>query len=187
MVIIVPDKEEVSSKRVAVINTCLEQFVGKGLYGTTSRDLSKALNLQSAGMYSYFENKDDAIVACAEQAAIKLEQQLFAEVFKCLEKDNIDFSSVKELAKQLSPMMRFFTQVCSTDKYEKQMRPILKGLGKRYESHVKDAVKATSLDEDKVRPLVYIGLTAIANYMVYQEESYIDPILKMIENELGKK
>jgi len=104
-----------------------------------------------------------------------------------LKKDDIDLSPVKELAKQLSPMMRFFTQVCSTDKYEEQMRPILKGLGKRYESHVGDAVKATSLDEEKVRPLVYTGLTAIANYMVYQEEAYIDPFLKLIESELKEK
>lgn len=79
-----PEKNEYNSKRNAVINVCLEQFVDKGLYGTTSRDLSKALNLQSAGMYSYFENKDDAIVACAEQAAIRLEQQLFGVAFECL-------------------------------------------------------------------------------------------------------
>ncbi len=181
-----PDKEDLSLKRVTVINACLDQFVGKGLYGTTSRDLSKALNLQSAGMYSYFENKDDAIVACAEQAAIKLEQQLFDEAFKCMKNGKFDFSSVKELAKQLSPMMRFFTQVSSTDKYEEKMRPILKKLGKRYESHVDTVAEATTLDAETVRPLVYIGITAIANYMVYQEESYIDPILDMIENELGK-
>lgn len=179
-----PDKNEYNSKRNTIINACLEQFVDKGLYGTTSRDLSKALNLQSAGMYSYFENKDDAIVACAEQAAIKLEQQLFSVAFECLKSGKMNLSPVKELAKKLSPMMRFFTQVCSTDKYEKQMRPILSKLSHRYESYVDGVAQMAAISVEKARPLVYIGVTAIVNYMVYQEDAYIDPLLTMIEKEL---
>lgn len=182
-----PKKNEYNSKRNAVINVCLEQFVDKGLYGTTSRDLSKALNLQSAGMYSYFENKDDAIVACAEQAAIRLEQQLFGVAFECLRSEKRDLSPVKILAKELSPMMRFFTQVCSTDKYEEQMRPILKKLSHRYESYVDGVAKITSLPVEKARPLVFIGVTAIANYMVYQEDAYIDPLLNIVAKELQGK
>lgn len=77
---------------------CLEQFVDKGLYRTTSRDISKALNLQSAGMYLCFENKDDAIVACTEQASIKLEQQLFSVAFECLRSSEKKLAPVKALA-----------------------------------------------------------------------------------------
>lgn len=178
------EKNELNTKRNSVINVCLEQFVDKGLYGTTSRDLSKALNLQSAGMYSYFENKDGAIVACAEQAAIKLEQQMFNVAFECLKTPGRDFAPVKALAKELSPMMRFFTQVCSTDKYEEQMRPILNKLSHRYESYVDGVAEITSLPIEKAQLLVFIGVTAIANYMVYQEDAYIDPLLSMIEKEL---
>lgn len=177
---------EINTKRNAIINACLEQFVDKGLYATTSRDLSKALNLQSAGMYSYFENKDAAVIACAEQAALKLEQQLFAVTFNCLEKENVSLAPVKKLATQLSPMMRFFTQVCSTDKYEERMRPILKRLSQRYKTYVVRIAQITAQDVATVSPLVYIGITAVVNFMVYQEDNYIDPLLALIEDKLSK-
>lgn len=60
-------------RKEEVISTCLEQFVKKGLYRTTSRDLSKALKLQSAGLYYYFTTKDEAVITCAEEASFLLE------------------------------------------------------------------------------------------------------------------
>lgn len=181
------DKYEYNEKQNAAINSCLEQFVSKGLYETTSRDLSKALNLQSAGMYSYFESKDDAIVACAGQAVHILEEKLFNIALSCLKKEKLCLDKLKTAAKQSSPMMRFFTQVCSTDKYEEQMRPLLKKLRQNREGYIEKLSKLVFCDIEDVRPLVYIGITAIINYMVYQEETYITPILSFIESNISSK
>lgn len=38
------------------VSICLDQFVKKGLFKTTSRDLSKALKLQNAGLYYCFSS-----------------------------------------------------------------------------------------------------------------------------------
>jgi len=181
------DKYEYNEKRNAAIASCLEQFVSKGLYETTSRDLSKALNLQSAGMYSYFESKDDAIVVCAEQAAHILEEKLFNIAINCFKKEKACLDELKIAAKQASPMMRFFTQVCSTDKYEEQMRPLLKKLRHDHEIYIKKLSDLISCNIEDIRPLVYIGITAISNYMVYQEETYITPILSFIESTISSK
>lgn len=64
------------------------------------------------------------------------------------------------------------------------MRSILNKLSHRYESYVDGVAEIASLPTDKARLLVYIGVTAIANYMVYQEDVYIDPLLDIIEKEL---
>lgn len=178
------ERYENAEKRSTAINACLDQFVHKGLFGTTSRDLSKALNLQSAGMYSYFENKDDAVIACAQQAADRLERDLFEIAMECVKKEKICFTPVKEAAKRLSPMMRFFTQVCSTDKYEFEMRRVLHSLNNSYISYVTKLADLLNVSADELKPTVYIGITAIVNYMVYQEDMFIDPLLSIVEKEL---
>ena len=45
------ERNEILSKKHMAVSVCLQQFVDKDLLATTSRDLSKALNLQTAGMY----------------------------------------------------------------------------------------------------------------------------------------
>lgn len=61
----------VPDRKKEVINVCLDHFIEKGLSETSTRSLSSALQLQNAGLYYYFENKDEAIILCAEEAAIR--------------------------------------------------------------------------------------------------------------------
>lgn len=56
-------------------------------------------------------------------------------------------------------MMRFFTQVCFTDKYEEQMSLILNKLSHRYDSYVEGVVEIALLLVERVPPLVFIGVT----------------------------
>jgi len=63
-------------KKEAAVNACLNEFVKNGLYNTTSRDLSKAMNLQSGGLYYYFASKDEAVIVCAEEASFLLENEM---------------------------------------------------------------------------------------------------------------
>ena len=63
-----------TDRRKEVVNICLDLFVEKGLYKTSTRDLSKALQLQSGGLYYYFQTKDDVVVACVEAAILPLEK-----------------------------------------------------------------------------------------------------------------
>ena len=50
-------------RKEAAVNACLNEFVKNGLYNITLRDLSKAMNLQSGGLYYYFSSKDEAVVS----------------------------------------------------------------------------------------------------------------------------
>lgn len=177
---VVIDKNDNEQKVSSVVNVCLEQFVSKGLMSTTSRDLSRALNLQSAGMYSYFQNKDDAVIACAESAAKKLEDDLIAVAIENVSSPYEMIVKLREKAEQLAPMMRFFTQVCATEKYEERIRPVLSNLSCRYEKCVERFADELNVSVDVIRPYVYICITAITNYMVYQEDSYTMPQLTLV-------
>lgn len=178
------EKNDNMSKVSSAVNVCLEQFVNKGLMATTSRDLSRALNLQSAGMYSYFQNKDDAVIACAETAAKRLEDELIAVAMNNITSPNTMVTKLCEKARQLAPMMRFFTQVCATEKYEERIRPVLSGLSSRYEDYAKRFARELNVSVDTVLPYVYICITAITNYMVFQEDDYVIPQLSLVAKKL---
>ena len=69
------DVSEEERKRI-IVNACLSQFLANGLYKTTTRELSKSINLQSGGIYYYFKTKNEVVVACAEEASLRLENNL---------------------------------------------------------------------------------------------------------------
>lgn len=71
-----------NDRKKEVINICLDLFIEKGLTSTSTRSLSSALKLQNAGLYYYFESKDEAVIACAEEAALRLEKCLIAPAMR---------------------------------------------------------------------------------------------------------
>lgn len=65
-----------------IVNNCLELLVERGLTQTTTRELSKVMKLKSGDMYYYFNSKDDLIIACTEEAVIRVENSLLVPALK---------------------------------------------------------------------------------------------------------
>lgn len=81
----------------------------------SERDLSKALKLQNAGLYYYFQSKDDAVIACAEEASFLLEDGLIVPALSDIYDPEILVKNLFTRADSLALMMRFLAQVCSAN------------------------------------------------------------------------
>ena len=79
----------------------------KGLYETAVRGLSKALNWQSGGVYWQFKNKDDMVVSCAEEAAIRLERARISPVLKDMRNPEQLMKRLKFRADEVCPTINF--------------------------------------------------------------------------------
>ena len=167
-----------------VVSLCLDQFVQKGLYRTTSRDLSKALMLQSGGLYYYFSSKDEAVIACAEEASFLLEDGLIIPALSDLHDPDLLVSNLYERANTLAPMMCFLSQVCSANEYRDAMRPALIRLSQRYQEYAKRFAQKVGCKDKDVEPYVYICISAISNYMLFGEQFYIAPQMDMVKLKL---
>lgn len=73
---------EVVDRKKEVLNACLDFFIEKGLSKTSTRDLGSAMKLQSSGMFYYFSSEDELIIACAEEATLRIEKILIATAIK---------------------------------------------------------------------------------------------------------
>lgn len=175
-----------ADRRKAVVQTCLDLFVEKGLYNTSTRDLSRALKLQSGGLYYYFQTKDDVVVACVEAAIQKLEEVLILPVLHECEKPSEMMKLLMIRADSIAPVYRFVVTVCSDNQYRERTKPILDELGKRYEVYTHMFAERLNCRAQEIAPFVYMGITAITNYMIFQEESFVAPQLKAVRLKLER-
>lgn len=170
-------------RKKEVINICLDHFIKNGLE-TSTRSLSKALQLQNAGLYYYFQSKDEAVILCAEEAAIRLETNLITPAIKDVKNPDLLMKRLQDRADEMSPTMRFLVSVCVSETYKEQMQPVLDRLSKRYEQYSERIAKALNCEPQEVLPYVYMGITAVTNYMIFREDEIVDPQIEIIKNKL---
>ncbi len=171
-------------RRTEVINICLDHFIEQGLFETSTRSLSKALKLQSAGLYNYFSSKDEAVIVCAEQAAIRLEDTLISPAMKDLADPERMMRRLRSRADEMAPTMKFLVSVCSSERYKEDMKPVLDRLAERYEHYTEKTAQKLGCSKEDVEPYVYMTITSVANYMIFAEDRYIYPQIKLVKEAL---
>lgn len=177
--------DNLMERKKEVIDLCLEVFIKKGLAGTSTRDLSSAMRLQSGALYYYFESKDEAVIACAEEAVIRLENNLIVTALREANDPKKMLLSLKKRANKMAPTMRFLAQVCSTPKYNTEMRSVLSRLNERYKHYAKKFAERLGCDIDDVEPYLYICIASISNYMIFGEEFLIVPQMNLMLEHLN--
>lgn len=173
-----------TDRRMEVVDACLNLFVKKGLYQTSTRDLSKAIKLQSGGLYYYFQTKDQAVLACVERAIRTLEETLILPVTQELNSPACIIRNTLLRADKVAPVYQFVVTVCSDKKYQENTKPILDELGKRYQYYSEQLAAQLNCQTQDIAPYVYMCITAITNYMVFKELSFVAPQLQVVQNKL---
>lgn len=169
-------------RKKEVINICLDLFIEKGLTATSTRNLSSALKLQNAGLYYYFESKDEAVIACAEEAAIRLENALIPAALKDIGDPDIMMKRLQSRADEMSPTMRFLVSVCVSSQYKDKMKPALDRLAERYHHYAELVAKKLNCKMEDIEPYVYMVITAVANYMIFSEDALVYPQIQIAKD-----
>ncbi len=172
------------ARKQEIVSICLDTFVKKGLAHTPTRDLCSALNLNSGGVFYYFKTKDEIVIACAEEAILRIEENLMGAVLKEIEAPRQMIDHVCTLAKTMQPLMQFFVSVCSCAKYKEAIRPILEGLTKRLEQYAKVLADTLQCETKELTPYLYIGINTMLSYMLFGQEHTSAPQLDLIHNVL---
>ena len=171
-------------RRKAVVNACLTQFLANGLYKTTTRDLSKSLNLQSGGIYYYFKSKSDVVVACAEEASLQLENKLILPALREIDDPQALVDHLFLRCDELAPTMKFLSQVCSVSEYREVMEPSLYALSRRYKLYAEMFANTLECAIEEVEPYVYMCITAMTSYMIFGGQLHIYPQIELAKKAL---
>ena len=173
-------------RKTEIINICLDHFIKQGLFETSTRSLSKALKLQSSGLYNHFSSKDEAVIACAEQAAIRLEDTLILPAMKDLADPERMMKRLRSRADEMAPTMKFLVSVCSSERYKDDMKPVLDRLAERYEHYTEKTAQKLGCSKEDVEPYLYMTITAVTNYMIFAEDGIIAPQMRLVKDAIFK-
>lgn len=164
---------ENAQRKREILDVCLATFIRRGLYETSVRDLSRALALQSGGIYYWFKDKDDVVVTCAEEAALRLEEHLIAPALQDIREPDRMMERLRLRSDELRPMMKFFASVCACSRYEERLRPVLGRLAERYEKYAARFASELHCELQEIAPYVYFAITTVTDYMIFGEVSYM--------------
>lgn len=155
-----------------IIDICLKKFIEKGLYETTSRDLSTALRMQPSGLYYHFKSKDEVVLACAEEAAIQLENALILPSLALMDHPEELPEQPPEASEKMQAMTRFFAQVCTANKYREQMQPILSRMREREYAYCEKFAEKLGCTAQELAPWFFAVVAASESYMIFGPEAF---------------
>ncbi len=174
-----------SSERMReVIDICLKTFMEKGLTDTSTRDLCEALNLNSGGIFWYFKTKDDIVIACAEEATVRIENELFGTALEDINDPEKLVKDLDEKAVTMRPLMQFFINVCTSQKYTGKLKEVRYRQGDRYRVYIGKIAEKLGCNYDDVAPLFYTVTNTMFSYMIYDPDNFSAPQLRMVKEAL---
>lgn len=162
---------DINRKR-EIVDICLQKFIEKGLYETTSRDLTEALNMSPGALYYHFKNKDDAVLECAEEASIRLEELLLLPVLEFIDKTEALDEPPAKTPERVPAMIRFLAQVCTANKYREQMKPILKRMREREYGYCEKFAKKLGCTPEELAPWFFAAVASSESYLIFGQEAY---------------
>ncbi len=172
------------ARKQEIIHVCLETFMKNGLAHTSTRDLSAALNMNHGAVFYYFKTKDEIVIACAEEASLRIERDLIGVALKDIENPKKMMDDLHERADAMRPLMQFFISVCTYEKYAEALQPTFNKLTQRYDHYVERFAEVLKCEPSEVSPYVYIGINTMLSYMLFGMNSFVAPQLDLVYNAL---
>ena len=163
-----------TNRKKEMTDVCLDCFIENGINAST-RKLSAAMNLQSGGVYYYFNSKTELVTECAAVAIKRIEERAFGYVLNNISDIEKMIDSLGDIAKELSPVMRFLVGVSVSEEYGELIKPALSQLAERYVHYTKKIAELLGASEDTVRPYVHLCILALNNYMIFSERALFEP------------
>lgn len=176
--------EPLSERKRELLDQCLDKFLEKGLYKTSIKDLSEAVNLQQGALYFHFTNKDEIVLACAEEAGKRLEDKLLIPTIECFGNQESWLEQVSAWAEEYAPMMRFFTQVFTAAAYRDKVQPIMERMKARHIHHAEKLASRLHCAPKEIEPYLYLCVALFANYMIFDEKMYFEQPIEIMRNAL---
>lgn len=175
-----------TNRQKEIIDICLTQFIENGLCNTSARDLAGALQMQPSGLYYHFKNKDEIVVACAEEAGIRLERILILPFLDFLDDTKNYTELLREKMTETIPMMHFFAQTCTTKEYRADMQPVMERLKERHKEYARQIAEKLECSSEEVMPYLCACVAVISNYMIFGEDFYYTQPFQLITEAIQK-
>ena len=173
----ITDKRELSEK----VFPCLVKL---GLENVSIRELCKGTGIVQGTLYYWFNDKTSIVCEATEWGLKKVTDEIFDYVFASLDDLRGFFSNCIDEISKYKKELCFVYQLAASPVYGEKMRADGKELNFIYDKYIHRLSERLNCDEQTLRPLVYLFISAVLNYVIWDEREKVQTQLEFIYSAL---
>ena len=171
------DKSELSEK-------VFPYLVKLGLENISIRELCKGTGIAQGTLYYWFKTKTNIVCETTEWGLKKVTDEIFDYVFASLDDLRGFFSNCIDEISKYKKELCFVYQLAASPVYGEKMRADGKELNFIYDKYIHRLSERLNCDEQTLRPLVYLFISAVLNYVIWDEREKVQTQLEFIYSAL---
>lgn len=171
------DKSELSER-------VFPYLVKLGLENISIRELCKGTGIAQGTLYYWFKTKTNIVCETTEWGLKKVTDEIFDYVFASLDDLRGFFSNCIDEISKYKKELCFVYQLAASPVYGEKMRADGKELNFIYDKYIHRLSERLNCDEQTLRPLVYLFISAVLNYVIWDEREKVQTQLEFIYSAL---
>ena len=157
------DKNELSER-------VFPYLVKRGLENISIRELCKGTGIVQGTLYYWFNDKTSIVCEATEWGLKKVTNEIFEYVFASLCDLRSFFSNCLDEISKYKKELRFIYQLAASPVYGEKMRADGKELNFIYDKYTRKLSARLNCDEQILKPLVYLFISAVLDYVIWDEK-----------------
>ena len=145
-------------------------LVERGLENITIRELCKGTGLVQGSLYYWFGDKTTIVCEATEYGLKKVTDEIFRYVFSNLDHLRDFFDGCLDEVGKYTKELRFVYQMAASPVYGERIRSAGKDFNAIYDDYIQKLASHLKYDQELLRPLVYLFISAVLDYVIWEEK-----------------
>lgn len=145
-------------------------LVEQGLENITIRELCKETRIVQGTLYYWFKDKTSIVCEAAQYGLKTVTDEIFEYVFASLNDLRGFFSNCLDEVSKYKKELRFIYQLAASPVYGNKIRETGMDFNFIYDKYTHRLSQMLDCDEQLLKPLVYLFISAVLDYVIWDEK-----------------
>ncbi len=175
----ITDKNELSEK-------VFPYLAKRGLENVTIRELCRGTGIVQGSLYYWFDDKTTIVCESTEWGLKNVTNQIFEYAFASINDLRSFFSNCLDEVSKYKNELRFVYQLAASPVYGEKIRATEKEFNLIYDKYTRRLSALLNCKEQNLKPLVYLFISAVLDYVIWDEKEKSQMQLELIYSVLPK-
>ena len=157
------DKSELSAR-------IFPYLVERGLENITIREVCRSTGIVQGTLYYWFKDKTGIVCEAAQYGLKTVTDEIFEYVFASLNDLKGFFANCLDEISKYKKELRFIYQLAASPVYGEKIRKTGKDFNFIYDKYTHRLSLLLDCDEQTLKPLVYLFISAVLDYVIWDEK-----------------
>ena len=157
------DKSELSAR-------IFPYLVERGLENITIREVCRGTGIVQGTLYYWFKDKTGIVCEAAQYGLKTVTDEIFEYVFASLNDLKGFFANCLDEISKYKKELRFIYQLAANPVYGEKIRKTGKDFNFIYDKYTHRLSKLLDCNEQLLKPLVYLFISAVLDYVIWDEK-----------------